>query len=58
MPGTGKEVEPSTSSFGFGADGYNNSSATKVSKQCARILGAFNEAEFEPFSKGTEHQSY
>lgn len=58
MPGTGKEVEPSTSSFGFGADGYNNSSATNVSKQCARILGGFNENEFEPFSKGTERQSY
>ncbi len=30
MPGTGKPVQPSTSGFGYGEDGYNNSSATKV----------------------------
>jgi hypothetical protein len=38
---------------GYKNDGYSKRTSTQIPKQCASILGQFNEAEYDAFSDGT-----
>lgn len=38
---------------GYKNDGYSKRTSTQIPKECANILGKFNEAEYDAFSGGT-----